>query len=72
VTVVTKGGDLADAGRFGLGDEVRLGEVQPPELVDLERTRQRRRVDGLDEGVVRSAPRTPPVVARLASPDGPA
>ena len=33
-----EGGDLADAGRFGLGDEVGLREVQPLELIDLERT----------------------------------
>jgi hypothetical protein len=29
-----------DAGRFGLGDEIRLSEIEPVDLVDLERTQQ--------------------------------
>jgi|SRR5450755_1357405 len=43
-----EGQDCANAGRFGLGDEIGLGEVETLEFVDLERSKQSPGMDGLD------------------------
>ncbi len=45
-------GDAIDAGALGGGNEVRLGEVDAVELVDLHRAQQQRRIDG-DHGAER-------------------
>ena len=42
--------DDPDAGDLGLSDEVGLSEVEPVELVDLERSQEKYRVDGLERG----------------------
>src|SRR5687767_13303481 len=47
VDAAVKGDDLADARRLGLSDQVRVGEVQAVDLVDLERAQQRGRIERL-------------------------
>ena len=42
--------DRSDVGGLGLRHEIRLGEVQAIQLVDLKGTQQRGAVDGLDRG----------------------